>query len=500
MFAAWYLPRFMLQALRIRPRERAAVLEEVPGSTASLRENAMFLCITEGVEKMGVQSGMTVSQALARCPNLQVRYRDEKAELSVQTILLEIAESWTPDYESTQPGLCVLDLSRVRWQAHEVHSWQDRGLQMRQDILDQGYDPCIGFAENADLAILAAHVAEPVRVLRAGVAEEKRVLHELPVSVLNPSPQIHEVLQLWGIRTLGQFVALPRPDVASRLGAEGLHLRDLAQGGKERLLRLVRPQEQFREAVELESAIESLDPLMRLLERLLQRLNAQLAASWRVTGSMHLTLGFADHTRHERELRVAEPTRELPVLMRLLETYLEGLTAAAPIIFVALTLTPMRAASSQPTLFDRGLRDPNRFAETLSSLEAVLGRGRVGRAELLPTRRPDAFRVMGFLESSSCEATTLASVSRPFQGLPLQRFRPPRPVQVTLQQHRPVELRLDGTAHPLRQCQGPWLLSGGWWDTGQMWQHEIWEAEGMDGTLYRLIFEKDRWNLEGLYG
>ena len=502
MFAAWLLPRFMLQALRARQPDRIAVLEETPCKTVSQQENTLILSISHGAERTGVHPGMTVSQALARCPNLQVRYRDGQAEQAVQSLLLKAAESWTPDYESTRPGICVLDLSHTRWLSQEIHlhAWQDRGLQMRQDMQTQGYDLRVGFAENADLAILAAHVADPVRVLRAGVAEEKHVLHDLPLTILNPSPPVLEVLSLWGIRTLGQLVALPRADLASRLGAEGLRLRDMAQGGKERLLSLVRSQEQFREVVELESPIESLEPLMHLLERLLQRFSAQLAASWHVAGSLNLTLRFADRSSHERDLGVAEPTREVPVLMRLLRTYLEGLTAAAPIIGVSLELTPVRAASSQPTLFERGLSDPNRFAETLSALEVLLGRGRVGRAELLPSRRPDAYHVAGFLESFTASALASTSDADQFIGLPLQRFRPPRPALVTLHQQRPVELRLDGTVLSVRESRGPWLLSGNWWDLRQVWQHEIWEVEDMQGVLYRLIQENNRWFVEGLYG
>lgn len=495
MFAAWLLPRFVLQALRVRAQERVGVLDEVPSGGASRREDAVLICVSERAEREGARAGLTVSQAQARCPQLRVMYRDERAEQRLQEELLQGAESWTPDYESTQPGACVLNLRQVRW--NDGRCWTERGLLMCEQLRELGYDGRIGIAENADLALLAAHGACPVRVLRAGVAEEKQLLQTLPLTALNPSAAMLEVLRLWGVGTLGQLVALSRHDIGRRLGKEGLHLWDLAQGGKERLLRLVRPAQVFREEVELEAPIECLEPLMCLLERQATRLCGRLAAAWRVAGKLHLTLSFADKTTHQRELRVAEPTREVGVLLRVLEACLEGFTTAAPIVFVALEITPVRAASTQATLFDRGLRDPNRFAETLSALEALLGKGRVGRAEVLPTHRPDALRVAPFLEDAAAPGAEDAGL---LHGLPLRRFRPPRVVQMELRHAAPACLRLDGVAKSVVACQGPWLLSGQWWDLALQWQQEAWDVATEDGCLYRLFLQHDRWHVEGVYG
>ena len=97
MFAAWWLPRFVLQALRVIQHERSAVLELQSDSPADAR----LLDVSASAENEGARIGMTVSQAQARCPRLRLLYRDEKAEQELQSRLLHLAESWTPDYEST---------------------------------------------------------------------------------------------------------------------------------------------------------------------------------------------------------------------------------------------------------------------------------------------------------------------------------------------------------------------------------------------------------------
>ncbi len=482
MFAAWWLPRFILQALRVQRQDRAAVLE--PRSDRP--EDARLLGVSAAAEREGVHSGMTVSQAQARCARLHLLYRDEKAEQSLQARLLHAAESWTPDFESTQPGLCVLDLTHSRMHG----DWSDLGLQMHGAVTAITHEARVGLADKADLAVLAAHIADPVRVIHDG----KDALQELPLTVLCQNPSLLRLLHLWGVRTLGQFIALPKADIARRLGTEGIALHDLARGGKDRLLRLVRPPQVWHEEVELEAPIEFLEPLMHLLNDMLGRLCDRLAQAWRVAGSLRLQLRFDDRTTHQRHLHIAEPTRDAAVLLRLMETSLENLKAAAPIIFVALRITPVRAAASQGCLFDQGLRDPNRFAETLSAIEALLGKGRVGRAELLPSRRTDACRVSHFLEAPAPSAARTAS------GLPLQRFRPPLPAHIVWHDLRPALLHLGRETKPLIATSGPWYLSGEWWDAQQSWQHEIWDAATDDGTLYRLVRDQNVWRVEGRWG
>lgn len=481
MFAAWWLPRFALQALRMPKMDRAAVLEPC-GDTP---EDARLIGVSESAEREGAHVGMTVSQAQARCPSLRLLYRDEKAEQALQSRLLHFAESWTPDYESTTPGLCVLDLTRSRL----LEAWSDLGLQMHGEIISVASEARIGLADKADLAVLAAHIADPVRVMHDG----KETLCELPIAVLCQNPDLLYLLHLWGVRTLGQFIALPKSEIVRRLGTEGLALHDLARGGKERLLRLVRPPVLYREEAEIESPIECLEPLMHLLCGMIERLCARLAGTWHVAGALLLQLRFNDRSTHERRLRIAEPTRDEAVLIRLLETSLESLKAAAPLGFVALEITPVRASSSQGSLFDQGLRDPNRFAETLSAIEALLGKGRVGRAELLPSRRTDAFRVVNFLEAPA------ASVPNTPAGLPLQRFRPPRPARLLWRNQRPMTLHFGHETKPLIATSGPWFLSGEWWDAQQSWQHEIWDAATDDGTLYRIVGDHHAWRVEGMY-
>jgi protein ImuB len=462
---------------------------------SSPSDDARLICVSEAAEKRGVFTGMTATQAQARCEHLQLVYREKTAEEAVQDLLQECALSWTPDFESTSPDLCILDLSR----AGRISGGADAcGRGILSQLKAQHLEGRLGFAPHVDLATLAAFAADPLLIISDHQSDEKSVLHQLPMRTLRPSPGTSAILQTWGIETLGHFLKLPRQDIATRLGSEGLLLWDLAAGNRERLLRLIRPTIGYREEHDLEHPVECLEPLLFLLRGMLDRLCIRLSDAWLVAAALLLTLRFTDDQRHHRELRIAEPTRDAEVLFRVLQSHLDGLTASAPITHIALEIRPIRAASSQTLLFEKSLRDPNRFAETLSQIEAILGPGSVGRAVLIPRHRPDSFRIAGFLEPREKDLR-LAAVPIPQHGLPLRRFRPAKAVRILCSQGIPIVLHADKKAVPLTQATGPCLLSGDWWDT-QPWRHELWDTTDADGTLYRLIRQGETWALDGIYG
>ena len=352
MHAALWIPRFHLQALlRQRPpprRPELAVLDQTESAQkSSPSDDARLICVSEAAEKRGVFTGMTATQAQARCEHLQLVYREKTAEEAVQDLLQECALSWTPDFESTSPDLCILDLSR----AGRISGGADAcGRGILSHLKAQHLEGRLGFARHVDLATLAAFAADPLLIISDHQSDEKSVLHQLPMRTLRPSPGTSAILQAWGIETLGHFLKLPRQDIATRLGSEGLLLWDLAAGNRERLLRLIRPTIGYREEHDLEHPVECLEPLLFLLRGMLDRLCIRLSEAWLVAAALLLTLRFTDDQSHHRELRIAEPTRDDEVLFRVLHSHLDGLTASAPITHIILEIRPIRAASSQTLL------------------------------------------------------------------------------------------------------------------------------------------------------
>ena len=50
----------------------------------------------------------------------------------------------------------------------------------------------------------------------------------------------------------------------------------------------------------------------------------------------------------------------------------------------------------------------------------------------------------------------------------------------------------------VRNCAGPYRLSGNWWDS-ERWQQEEWDVALAKGGLYRLSRRGTIWKIEGCY-
>ncbi|MCB1089239.1 MAG: hypothetical protein KDM63_19540, partial [Verrucomicrobiae bacterium] len=449
----------------------------------------------------------------------------------IQGHLLETAARHSADFEDTGPGLVTVDLgasalvSRPDDLTRLGHEWiaafADRELKAQ-----------IGFAPNPDLAALAARVAAPVKLFRGGADSLRDQLAPLPLELLDLPNDYRAILTLWGIGTLGDFTGLPRDEIAERLGPEAADQWDRAAGRARRLLRLVRPPADFFHSVDLDYEITTLEPLMFLLHRSLESLAARLAGVYLAASAMRLTLRFADGGACEHLVRVPDASRDIEKLFRLLHTRLEAITLQRPIEGYRLEMEPARPGEQPFHLFESSLRDPNRFAETLAQLEALVGSENAGSPVPGDTHRPDTFTMRPFHPEATPEAGTIrpgliadptlfgrAGLERSplpaAQGLPLRRFRPPLPVQLTTRHDSrsglacPVEI-LSGQIHGrLRRLAGPWRLSGEWWESGRAWRREEWDVQLEDGSLYRLACWREEsapretpiaWFLEGVYG
>ena len=314
-----------------------------------------------------------------------------------------------------------------------------------------------------------------------------------PEEVRAAREEAFRLLHRWGMHTLGAFAALPRDQVVARLGGEAAKLWDRAAGRADRPLRLVRASEIFAEAMELEHEVETLEPLLFILRRFLEQLAARLAAAYRVAANLELCLSFAAGDPHVREFRIPAPTCDVDVLFRILETHLESVTAEAPIVAVALSVRPTCAEQKQFGLFESGLRDPNKFFETLARLHALLGSDRAGTPVAEDTHRPGAFH----LETPRFDESPENPVAEPVAGPPLQRYRPPLPADVQAHGGRPLRVFSEKAFGEISACRGPWLGSGEWWGE-RAWERVEWDIEVGD-QLYRLAQQGGAWFVDGAY-
>src|SRR5204863_5969587 len=206
-----------------------------------------------------------------------------------------------------------------------------------------------------------------------------------------------------------------KAELRERIGVEAVQIWGRAYGTATRLLKFVQPPETFDESVEFDHEIETAEPLLFILRRFLEQLAVRLSSIYLVARELTLTIHFsksepdghfaeagaartasAGKETHIRVFKIPQPTNEVDLLFRMLQTHLENFKSEHPIVAVSLTAEPIRPASQQFGLFETALRNPQQLYETLARLSALLGNDRVGTPILEETHRPDTFRMEPF--------------------------------------------------------------------------------------------------------
>lgn len=401
--------------------------------------------------------------------------------------LTALALEFSPTVEESGPGTVTLDVSGL-----------DRLFGLPQDVAaaiarraaEISVKTSIALAANPDAAICAARGFAGISIIPYG--DEAKFLGSLPLSLLAPSEELCETLERWGIRYFQDLAALPPLGIAERLGPEGLRLRELARGEAERKLQPIEEPLRFADGIELDYPVELLEPLAFVLARLLNGLATRLATRALATNELRLRLDLENRATNERTLRLPVPTLDTKALLKLLQLDLAAHPPQAPVEKVWMEVMPVKPQAAQSGLFVPVAPEPVKLEITLARIQAIVGEGRVGAAELVDTHRPGAFRMRDFGEAQESGTPPRRA------SMALRMYRPPRPARVTLVSSRPGFIAAQGIHGKVVELAGPWRSSGDWWTT-EPWSSDEWDIALSDGGLYRLCCNPRGWFVEGSY-
>src|SRR6202171_2634987 len=228
--------------------------------------------------------------------------------------------------------------------------------------------------------------------------EERRRLGALPVGVLTTEAETLDILERWGVATLQALAALPVLQLSERLGQEGVRLSELARGVRQRSLVLAQASTNFAEEMDLDDAVEELEPLSFLLGRLLDQLCARLEARALAVRAVRVrfelqpsfekdfqplkedvrTKPIAKH--YEKVLTLPVPMRNAKTLLKLMRLQLQGDPPAAPIQKICMTADAAAPRVAQNGLFVPCGPDPGKLEGTIARLGEIGGGANLGCA------------------------------------------------------------------------------------------------------------------------
>jgi hypothetical protein len=263
-------------------------------------------------------------------PHPQTCTRLLNSEQNTQDAMLQVAWSLSPKVEAPQPGLCTADLRGCRKEPERavfqaLHRLEALHLSARA-----------GLAPLANLALLAAHQAKPLLCIK----DVASFTAALPLPTLTQDTHLLRTLSKWGIHTADELLKLPRQQALERLGPSGHPLWTAAQGVDNRPLCWAKEPAVYEETLAFEQEIETLEPLLFVLNRFLEELLRRMKGNAHLTSGLQLELTLENHSTYARKFAVPAPTLDAGVLLGILKVHLEQLHLEHRPVRVTLRLEP----------------------------------------------------------------------------------------------------------------------------------------------------------------
>ena len=492
----------------------AGLVEGIPvqGPVAVLAANRVIAC-SPAARIEGVRPGLRKREAQGRCPQLLIVEHDPGRDARAFEAVLAAVEQLAPGVEVVRPGACALAArGPARYYGSEERAAE---LLVEQVALGAGVEAQVGVADGVFAAGLAARAGTIVPP-----GETTAFLAELDVSTLD-RPALVDLLRRLGIRTLGDFAALPAGDVLARFGLDAALAHRLASGRDEQPLAVRRPPVDLSVRERFEEPLERVDAAAfaarALAERLHERLSAhglaatrlvieavtgqgeELRRAWRHDGLLDAT-GIADRVRWQLDgwltHRYGRPTAGISQL-RLVP---EGVLAHV---------------GMQPGLWGETGDERDRAHRALTRIQGLLGPETVVTAVLGGGRGPGE-RV--HLVPWGDQWVPERSPDLPWPGQvpspsPATVFPSPLPAAVFDETGARVGVtaRLELTGEPARLVvgaaapaeivgwAGPWPVDERWWAPGEARRLVRFQMALADGPALLLILESGQWYVEALY-
>lgn len=233
-----------------------------------LHQGAVLAC-SPAARAGGVRRGMRRREAQSTVPSLRWATYSSADDARAFEPLLRAMEHISPGVELVRPGMCA---TAARGPARYFG-----GEEALIDALGE-YLESLGFVDArfgvADGSFAAMQAARADCIVPAGGSPA--FLSALSVDTLD-DPELAGLLRRLGLRTLGDFAALPRNQVSARFGANGVAAYRLAAGKELRRLATRTAPPELTWTVDLDPPLDNVETIAFASRRHADRYIAQLA-------------------------------------------------------------------------------------------------------------------------------------------------------------------------------------------------------------------------------
>ena len=450
--------------------------------------------------------------------------------------VVSAAAEFCPRIEVLRPGICAFG---ARGPARYFGGEAELGMKVAAAVTGLGYECGVGIADGMFAALLSSRdsvrIAEPVVVPPGGTPA---FLAPRAVTVLG-EPELADLLVRLGIRTLGEFAAVPAAEAGNRFGAAGLAAHRIARGLDPRPLAARPPAADLSVKAEFEPAAGESERVVFAAKALAATMHARLAAAGLSCVRMQVQVicddgeEFSRLWRHDgllSEFAVAERVRwQLDGWQASRHRAGSGDEEAKAGGISLLRLIPDQLVHDQGRQLglwgDAVVSD--RVARAAIKVQALLGHEAVRQPLLSGGRNPSDQAVLVPFSGTHPDREPAVQASGAVQARPLDRpwpgrIPPPAPatvypvprqakvtdgsgavIEVTGRgevRRPPARLSVEGgPAVAITAWTGPWPVTERWWDTEHACRKARFQLVTADGGAWLAVLQDGRWLIEASY-
>ncbi|MEV4817356.1 DNA polymerase Y family protein [Micromonospora tulbaghiae] len=269
----------------------AEIVDGVPATdpVVVLHANRVIAC-SERARAEGIRRGLRRREAQGRCPHLTVVDHDPGRDVRAFEPVVAAVEEVVAGVEVIRPGACA---TAARGPSRYLGGEEAAAERIVEHVAQScAVESQVGIADGVFAAGLAAREG---RIVAPGGTRE--FLAARPVEALG-RPALADLLRRLGVRTLGDFAALPAGDVLARFGFDGALTHRLAGGRDDRPLAVRQPPADLTVTADYDEPIDRVDAAAFAARTLAERLHERLAGY----GLACTRLGIEAVTAHGQEL------------------------------------------------------------------------------------------------------------------------------------------------------------------------------------------------------
>jgi protein ImuB len=454
--------------------------------------------------RAGLTVGLTLADARARLPELEVYPHDAHADHGWLERLADGCQRYTPSVGLDAPDGLILDIAGC---VHEFEGERRLAADLEDRLARRGLLVRHAFGDTPDAARALARFAG------APAPDERRAVKRLPVAALGLDDDATTALVRAGLKTVGDVMARPLATIAARFGAEAATMVRRLNGEVKgpiipcRIVPKIGVERRFAEP------IARTDYALEVLAELATEAAGTLAERHEGGRRWEAQLFRADGLVQRLRVETGTPTRDVALLMRLFRERIDSLADPLDPGFgydlIRLDIALAERLDASQLKLEGGEAQKGEVVQLLDQLGTRLGRTRVRRFGARDSHIPEQAELM--LPASDPVPTApwapLEEGEPPLR--PIYLFDPPQPIEsmaAEVPDGPPHRFRWRRTVHDVARAEGPERIAGEWWRRDDIPTRDYFRVEDRKGRRFWIFRhglyserESPRWYLHGLF-